>query len=63
MASTCSADDVSELTVSVNDAFKGTLGITPGASGSFAGTSGSDNVVVAKYAYSAESVVYQNAAL
>ena len=64
MASTCSAGDVTELTVSVNDASKGTLGSTPGASGTFAGTSGTNTViVVAKFANGAENVVYQNAAL
>ena len=64
MASTCSAGDVTALTVSVNGAQKGTLGIAPGTGGTFQASSDISNViVVAKYANGAESVVYQNAAL
>jgi len=64
MASTCSAGDITALTVSVNGAQKGTLDSTPGASGTVAGTSGTNTViVVAKFANGAENVVYQNAAL
>jgi hypothetical protein len=61
MSSTCSAGDITGLQVSINGAAKGTLGISPGASGTFAGTSGTNNVIVtAKYSNGAESVVYQN---
>jgi hypothetical protein len=64
MTSTCSAGDVTELRVSINGAEKGTLGTSPGASGTFTGTSGSNSVIVAaKFANGAESVVYQNPAL
>ncbi|MGB7788317.1 zinc ribbon domain-containing protein [Methanoregula sp.] len=64
MTSTCSKEDITALTVSVNGAQKGTLGTNPGASGTFAGTSGINNVVVvADYANGATNVVYQNAAL
>jgi len=64
MTSTCFAEDVIELRVSVNGAQKGTLGTNAGASGTFAATSGTNNViVVAKYANGAESVVFQNPAL
>jgi predicted nucleic acid-binding Zn ribbon protein len=64
MTSTCSAGDITELRVSVNGAQKGTLSPNPGSSGTFAGTSGSNNVIVtAKYANGAESVVFQNTAL
>ena len=60
MANTCIPGDVTELKVSVNGAQKGMLDASPGASGTFAGTSGSDTVtVVAKFANGAESVVYQ----
>jgi len=59
MANTCIAGDITGLTVSVNGAQKGTLDASPGASGTFAGTSGTNSVtVVAKYANGAESVVY-----
>ena len=64
MTSTCYAGDITELRVSVNGAQKGTLNPNPGSSGTFTGTSGSNNViVVAKFANGAESVVYQNGAL
>jgi predicted nucleic acid-binding Zn ribbon protein len=64
MTSTCSAGDITELRVSINGAQKGTLNPNPGSSGTFAGTSGSNNVIVtAKYANGAESVVFQNPAL
>jgi len=64
MSSTCSAGDVTELTVSLNGALKGTLGTSPGTSKTFAGTSGSNYViVVAKFADGAERPVYENAAL
>jgi hypothetical protein len=64
MTSTCVAGDITELRVSVNGAQEGTLSPNPGSSGTFVGTSGSNNVVVvAKYANSAESVVFQNPAL
>jgi predicted nucleic acid-binding Zn ribbon protein len=64
MTNTCSAGDVTELDVSVNGHQEGTLGTNAGASGKFAGASGTTNVVVvAKFANGAESVVYQNAAL
>jgi hypothetical protein len=64
MTSTCFAGDITELRVSVNGAQKGTLGSGPGSSGTFDGTSGSNNVVVsAKFSNGAESVVYQNGAL
>ena len=61
MANTCIPGDVTELRVSVNGAQKGMLDASPGASGTFAGTSGGNSVtVVAKFANGAESVVYQN---
>lgn len=64
MTTTCFAGDITELRVSVNGEQKGTLSSSPGSSGTFTGTSGSNNViVVAKFANGAESVVYQNAAL
>jgi hypothetical protein len=64
MTTTCSAGDVSNLRVLVNGAQKGSLGTSPGASGTFAGTSGSNNVVVvAIFASGAENVVYQNPSL
>ena len=64
MTTTCYAGDITELRISINGAEKGTLGTSPGASGSFAGTSGSNNVVVAAtFSNGAESVVYQNPAL
>jgi hypothetical protein len=59
MANTCIAGDVTALTVSVNGENKGTLGTSPGARGTFAGTSGTNSVtVVAKFANGSESVVY-----
>jgi len=59
MANTCIPGDVTELRVSVNGAQKGMLDASPGASGTFAGTSGSNPVtVVAKFGNGAESVVY-----
>ena len=62
MANTCIPGDVTELRVSVNGAQKGVLDARPGASGTFAGTSGSNTVmVVARFANGAESVVYQSA--
>ena len=64
MTTTCFTGDITELRVSVNGEQKGTLGSSPGSGGTFTGTSGSNNVVVAaKFANGAESVVYQNAAL
>jgi hypothetical protein len=64
MTSTCSAKEITELRVSVNGQQKGTLSSSPGSSGTFDGTSGSNSVVVAAtFANGAESVVYQNAAL
>ena len=64
MTSTCFAGDITELRVSVNGKQEGTLGTSPGLSGTFTGPSRSDNVIVsAKFANGAESVVYQNAAL
>jgi hypothetical protein len=60
MANTCIPGDISGLRVSVNGAQKGMLDPSPGASGTFAGTSGSNSVtVVAKFGNGAESVVYQ----
>jgi hypothetical protein len=64
MANTCIPGDVTELRVSVNGAQKGMLDARPGASGTFAGTSGSNSVtVVAKFGNGAEGVVYQSVAL
>ena len=61
MANTCIPGDVTELRVSVNGAQKGMLDARPGASGTFAGTSGSNSVtVVAKFGNGAEEVVYQS---
>jgi len=63
-ANTCIAGDITELMVSVNGAQKGMLDASPGASGTFAGTSATNTVtVIAKFANGAESVVYQSAAL
>ena len=60
MANTCIPGDVTGLRVSVNGAQKGMLDASPGASGTFAGTSGTNTVrVVAKFGNGAESVVYQ----
>ena len=59
MANTCIPGDITELRVSVNGQQKGMLDASPGASGTFAGTSGTNSVtVVAKFANGAESVVY-----
>jgi hypothetical protein len=64
MTSTCFAGDITELRVSVNGQQKGTLGASPGSTGTFDGASGTNTVVVAaKFANGAESVVYQNGAL
>jgi len=64
MANTCIAGDITELTVSVNGAQKGTLDASPGASGTFAATSGTNSVtVVAKFANGAEKVVFQSVVL
>jgi len=60
MANTCIPGDVTELRVSVNGAQKGMLGTSPGASGTFAGMSGSNTVtVVAKFGNGVKSVVYE----
>jgi predicted nucleic acid-binding Zn ribbon protein len=64
MSSTCSAGDVTELRVSLNGALKGTLGTSPGTGKTFAGTSGTNSVIViARFADGAERPVYENAAL
>jgi hypothetical protein len=64
MTSTCFAGDITGLRVMINGEQKGPLSSSPGSSGTFTGTSGSNNVVVtAKFANGAESVVYQNVAL
>jgi hypothetical protein len=61
MANTCFPGDVTELRVSVNGAQKGMLAASPGASGTYAGTSGTNSVtVVAKFANGDEEVVYQS---
>jgi hypothetical protein len=44
MANTCIPGDVTELRVSVNGAQKGILDASPGASGTFAGTSGNSHL-------------------
>jgi hypothetical protein len=60
MANTCIPGGVTELGVSLNGAQKGMLDASPGASGTFPGTSGTNSItVVAKFANGAESVVYQ----
>ena len=60
LANTCIPGDVTGLRVSVNGAQKGMLDTSPGASGTFTGTSGTNTVtVVAKFGNGAESVVYQ----
>ena len=60
IATTCIPGDITELRVSVNGQQKGMLDARPGASGAFAGTSGSNSVtVVAKVVNGAESVMYQ----
>ena len=59
MANTCIPGDITELRVSVNGNQKGMLDASPGASGTFAATSGTNSVtVVAKFANGAEEVVY-----
>jgi hypothetical protein len=59
LANTCITGDITGLRVSVNGAQKGMLDACPGASGTFAGTSGTNAVmVVAKFGNGAESVVY-----
>jgi hypothetical protein len=64
MTSTCFAGDITELRVMINGEQEGTLSTSPGSSGTFAGASGSNNVIVtAAFANGAESVVFQNAAL
>jgi len=61
MANTCIPGDITGLRVSVNGAQQGMLDASPGASGTFAGTAGSNSVaVVAKFANGAEEVVYQS---
>jgi hypothetical protein len=58
MANTCIPGDITGLRVSVNGQQKGMLDARPGASGTFAVTSGRDTVmVVAKFGNGAESVV------
>ena len=60
MATTCIPWEVTRLRVSVNGQQKGMPGASPGASGTFAGTSdGNAVMMVAKFANGAESVVYQ----
>jgi hypothetical protein len=60
MTNTCIPGDVTKLRVSVKGAQKGVLDASPGASGTFAGTSGTNSVtVVARFGNGAESVVYQ----
>jgi hypothetical protein len=60
MANTCIPGDITGLMVSVNGEQKGMLGASPGASGTFTGTSGSNSVmVVARFTNGAESVLYQ----
>jgi hypothetical protein len=52
--------DVTELKISVNGAQKGMFDTSPGASGTFAGTSGGNTVaVVARFGNGAEEVVCQ----
>ena len=64
MANTCIPGDVTELRVSVNGVQKGMLDASPGASGTFAGTSGTNSVtVVVKFTNGAEKVVFQSVAL
>jgi len=61
MANTCIPGDITEIRVSVNGNQKGMLDASPGASGTFAATSGTNSVtVVAKFANGAEEVVYQD---
>jgi len=62
MANTCIPGDVTGLRVSVNGQQKGVLDASPGASGTFTGSSGGNSVmVVAEFGNGAESVVYENA--
>jgi hypothetical protein len=57
MANTCNPGDITGLTVSVNGAQEGVPDASPGASGTYAGTSGSNLVtVVAKFANGAEGI-------
>ena len=64
MSSTCFAGDITTLRVRINGEEVGTLAPGPGTSGTYTGTSGSNNViVVAAFSSGAESVVFQNAAL
>ena len=59
MANTCIPGDITELRVSVNGVQKGMLDASPGATGTYTGTSGTNSVtVVAKFANGAESVVH-----
>jgi hypothetical protein len=59
MANTCIPGDIAELRVSVNGQQKGMLDASPGASVTFAGTSGGNMVMVlARFANGAEEVVY-----
>jgi hypothetical protein len=61
MANTCIPGDITGLRVSANGQQKGMPDASPGASGTFAGTSGTNSVtVVAKFANGAEEVVYQS---
>jgi len=61
MANTCIPGDITGLRVSANGKQKGMPDASPGASGTFGGTSGSNSVtVVAKFANGAEEVVYQS---
>jgi hypothetical protein len=60
MANTCIPGDVTELRVSVNGAQKGMLDASPGASGTFAVTSGGNTVtVMAKFGEGADSDEYE----
>jgi hypothetical protein len=60
MATTCIPGDVTEIGVAVNGAQKGMPDASPGASGTFAGTSGTNSVtVVAKFVNGAEEVLYK----
>jgi hypothetical protein len=62
MTTTCGAGELTGLKVSINGVQQiVTLGSNPGASGTFAGTSGSNSVIVtANFANGAQAVVYQN---
>jgi hypothetical protein len=61
MATTCIPGDVTELRVSVNGQQNGLLDASPGASGIFTTTSGTNTVtVVAKFGNGVESVVYHS---